>query len=186
MRAARTPKARHAVLFVVSFWLPTLAATFFSPARDVFGNEPVALRIESFAVAPSSQPLARVVIKSLLDTACEGTVSLDVPDGWRIAPEAQPFSLGPGETAWVVFDVERGVSLEANSYPLAVSATVGGVVVTRKQDVVAASAPYFKPTIDGDPSDWEDAIPVTFSTGGCRTVIRTFWNSRQSSRRKGP
>lgn len=147
----------------------------------VFAGDPVALWIEPFTVAPSSQPLAHVVIKNLTDASYEGTVALAVPEGWQIDPAARHVSLSPGQTERVGFDVRRGTSVEANRYAVTASATSSGVSVLRKQDVVTASAPYFKPTIDGDPSDWTDAIPVTFTTGGKETVIRTFWNSRQFS-----
>ncbi|MFO7903846.1 MAG: hypothetical protein R6U98_14375 [Pirellulaceae bacterium] len=51
----------------------------------------------------------------------------------------------------------------------------------REQKIAVASAPYFKPTIDGDPSDWKDAIPVSFSQGDKKTTIATYWNRRQFS-----
>jgi hypothetical protein len=44
-----------------------------------------------------------------------------------------------------------------------------------------ASAPYYKPTIDGRGDDWQDAIPVAFTSGGKQTVVSTFWNRRQFS-----
>jgi hypothetical protein len=143
--------------------------------------DPVALRVESFTVAPSSQPLARVVVRSFLDAPCEAVVRLEGPEGWQIAPDSRQVPLAPGQTETVAFDVKRGVTLEANRYAMTASATVGDVTVTRRQDVACTSAPYFKPDIDGDPADWNDAIPVTFTTAGRKTEIRTFWNSRQFS-----
>jgi hypothetical protein len=60
-----------------------------------------------------------------------------------------------------------------------VAATAGGTTTVHKQNVVCASAPYFRPRIDGNPDDWKDAIPVTFVTAGKKTVVSTFWNRRQ-------
>ena len=52
-------------------------------------------------------------------------------------------------------------------------------VRVHRQDAVCTSAPYFRPTIDGKPDDWKDAIPVTFTSGGKKTVISTYWNRKQ-------
>ncbi len=41
--------------------------------------------------------------------------------------------------------------------------------------------PYFKPTIDGDPADWKDAIPIKFTVAGKKTTIGTYWNRRKFS-----
>ncbi len=145
------------------------------------GSPPVALRAESFTVPPSSGPLVFVEVKNLRDLPYRGSVAMKVPAGWRLAPARRPLVLKPGETRRVPFTVERGLSLKSNSYPVEVSATGAGVTVVRKQDVACASAPYFKPTIDGDPSEWKHAIAVTFTTGGKKTVISTYWNRRQFS-----
>ena len=40
------------------------------------------------------------------------------------------------------------------------------------------SAPYASPVIDGDPGDWKEAIPVTFTTGGRTTTISTVWKRK--------
>ena len=33
--------------------------------------------------------------------------------------------------------------------------------------------------IDGDLADWKDALPITFTTGGKQTVVRTYWSKKQ-------
>ena len=144
-------------------------------------EEPVAMRVESFVVAPAHLPPAVVVIRNLGTTPYEGTVRVKLPDGWRWVPEEQEVSLGPGETGRVVFMVKKGVIKAENSYPVEVTATGGGAAVTLHQDVACASAPYFKPTLDGAPDEWGDAIPVTFVTGGKKTTLSTYWNRRQFS-----
>jgi hypothetical protein len=144
-------------------------------------SDPVALRMESFTVPPSSRPLAFVVVKNLQAAPYEGSLRIKAPAGWRLAPSDRQLALRPGETKRVPFTVERGSSVRSNSYPMEISATGAGVTVVRRQDVVCASAPYFSPTIDGDPGEWKDAIPVTFTVGGRKTVISTYWNRRQFS-----
>ena len=144
-------------------------------------GEPVAVRAESFVVPPSTQPLVYVAVKNLRDTPYQGVVKLKTPAGWRIAPAEREVSLGAGEVKRVAFTVEKGVTTAANAYAVEVTAVGAGVTVVRKQTVVCASAVYFKPTIDGEIADWKDAIPVTFTTGGKKTVIHTYWNRRALS-----
>jgi hypothetical protein len=143
--------------------------------------EPVALRAQSFLGTPTNRPAALVLIKNLQDTTYRGTVTVHGPANWRIVPKRQEVSLNPGETKQVSFDVEKGLAVRANSYPLVVSATGAGQTVTHHQNVVCAVAPYDKPTIDGDPSDWDNAMPVMFTVEGKKTVISTLWNRRQFS-----
>ncbi|NQU24421.1 MAG: hypothetical protein HQ567_24325 [Candidatus Nealsonbacteria bacterium] len=142
---------------------------------------PVALRAENFTVPPSTQPLAFVVVKNLSNGPYRGSVTMKGPEGWRIAPPARQVELAPGETGRVPFTIEKGRNVEANSYPVEVSATAAGTTVTRRQDIACASAPYFKPTIDGNPSEWKDAIPISFTTADKKTTISTYWNRRQFS-----
>lgn len=150
-------------------------------AAQAVGSEPVAIRVASLTVTPASQPLIHVAIKNMQATPYEGTVSLRVPQDWRLAVSQQPIILASGQTQRLSFEVKRGVNVEANSYPVQVVAAAAGTSITRKQNVVCASAPYYEPKIDGDPSEWKDAIPVAFATGGKKTVISTYWNRRQFS-----
>jgi len=144
-------------------------------------EEPVALRVESLTVPPSTGPLVSVAVKNLTDADYQGAISLRGPELWRIAPERRDVVLGPGETKRVPFTIEKGRNMAANAYPMVVSATGAGATVVREQRVVCASAPYFKPEIDGDPGEWKDAIPVAFTSGGKKTVVSTYWSRRQFS-----
>ncbi len=148
-------------------------------AGKLAAGEPVGLRAESFLVPPSTGPLVSVDVKNLQDVPYQGKIGMKGPEGWKITPEYREVSLKPGEVARVTFAVEEGRNTPGNRYPVEVSATGGGRTVTRRQDVVVASAPYFKPAIDGNVKDWKDAIPVTFETGGKKTTISTYWNRRQ-------
>lgn len=144
-------------------------------------TEPVALRAENFTVPPSTGPVAHVVVRNLQENAYQGAVTFKGPAGWRIAPAERRVSLAAGETKRVPFTIERATNVEANLYAVEVSATGGGTTVVRKQNVHCASAPYFKPTIDGKTDEWKDAIPLSFDTGGRKTTISTYWNRRQFS-----
>ena len=141
--------------------------------------EPVAMRAESLLVSPTNQPAARVVLKNVGAEPYQGEIELQGPAGWRIVPDGQHVSLKPGETKRVSFRVEKALAVQDNTYPLVLRATGGGTSVTRRQNVVCAAAPYFQPTVDGDPSDWGASFPVSFTVGEKQTVVRTFWSRRQ-------
>jgi hypothetical protein len=158
-----------------------VAFSVFLTAGPAPAEEPVALRIESFVVAPPHSPSAVVVVKNHGESPYAGTLRVTPPEGWRVAPTEQEVSLTPGEAKRVAFIVKRGMITEANSYAFEATITGGGTTVTRRQNVATASAPYFKPTVDGQTDDWKDAIPATWSTGGKKTVISTYWNRRQFS-----
>lgn len=159
-------------------WAATLGLLWCGPA-PIWGDEPVALRIQSLLVAPAHGPVARVSVRNLQARPYQGTVTLQGPAAWKIVPAAREIRLPPGETGQVDFNVERGVAVEANRYPFVVAAVAGGSRVERRQEIVCATAPYFKPVIDGDPADWKEALPLWFVVGGKRTAISTYWNRNQ-------
>ena len=148
---------------------------------DLLAGDPVALRIESFAVPPSTQSLFHVSIKNLTDAPYQGAIAIKPPPQWRVAPMTREVSLAVGETKRVPFTIEKGTNSQSNSYAVEVSATGGETAVVRRHDVVCASAPYHKTSIDGLVEEWDDSIPITFITGGKRTILRTYWNRRQFS-----
>ena len=147
----------------------------------VRGDDPVALRITNMGVTPAHMPSVTVWVKNMSGAAYEGSVRLELPDGWRASVPAQDVSLAPGEVTGVRFTLHDAKNREENRYPLTAVAQGAGQEVRRSQEIVCASAPYFKPNIDGKVDDWEDAIPVTFVTKGKSTTICTFWNRRQLS-----
>ena len=151
-----------------------------APANDRVAV-PVALRMDSFSVTPAHLPPVVVTVRNLQQSPYEGVVRLKLPKGWTYKPAEQRVSLGPVETKRVRFTITRGRTRQSNRYPVEMVAIGSGTVVIREQEVVCASAPYFKPQIDGRVDEWDDAIPVTFTVGGKKTVISTYWNRRQFS-----
>jgi hypothetical protein len=141
--------------------------------------EPIAMRIHSFTVAPAHTPLAVVMVRNTSREPFQGRLRVRGPEGWLMAPTEIEVSVAAGGTVRVAFTVQRGTIVEANSYPLEVSAIAAGATIVHKQNVACASAPYFRPRIDGKTDDWKDAIPVTFVTAGKKTAISTYWNRRQ-------
>ena len=139
---------------------------------------PVDLWIGSLVVAPPHTPPLCVAVRNRQSEPYRAAVTIKVPPGWTFKPPQIDLLLSPGETARAVFTITKGTLDRENRYAIEASATGAGRTVTRRQEIVCASAPYFKPTIDGDPADWNDAIPVTFTDGGKRTTLSTFWDRR--------
>ncbi len=153
----------------------------FAGADRAAADDPVALRIESLPVVPAHFPSAVVVVVNHGEKPFQGTLRLEPPEGWSLSHGEEAIALAPGEKKRVAFMVKRGMTRESNRYPFEASVTGPGVKVTHRQEVVAASAPYFKPTIDGATEEWKDAIPITWTTDGRKTVTSTYWNRRRFS-----
>jgi hypothetical protein len=141
----------------------------------------VALRVESFLVPPSTGPVVYARVKNNSQTTQKAAVSLTGPEEWKIGPNHREVELAPNETRRIPFTIAVGKTVEANRYDMTLTAIVGEKAIAKRQTVSVASAPYFKPTIDGKLDDWKDAIPATFETKGEATTISTYWNRRQFS-----
>lgn len=147
-------------------------------ASMAFAEAPVALRVQHFTIPPATGPITHVLVANLRDEPYTGTVRLELPDDWAWRPAEQAVSLAAHETKRVPFTIERAINLSANAYPVRATAVGAGQTVVREQTVVCASAPYGRPTIDGNLDEWEDSLPVTFEKDGKNTIIRTLWNRR--------
>jgi hypothetical protein len=177
MKSLRYPTAADPVAIAVAVGLSfgILAGS----AASLSAGEPVALRLGSFIVAPAHMPPAVVTVKNLGRVRYEGSLRIQGPEGWTLAPPEQKVSLEAGQTKPVKFTVQRGTILQSNVYPMVVTAVGGGATVVHRQNVVCTSAPNYRPQIGGKLDDWKDAIPVTFTSGGKKTVISTYWNRKQ-------
>ena len=82
---------------------------------DLLADGPVALRVESFTVPPSTQPLLHVTVKNLADTPYQGTIAIKPPPQWQIAPPAREVSLAAGETGRVPFTIEKGTQSQSKA-----------------------------------------------------------------------
>ncbi|MBL7134213.1 MAG: hypothetical protein ISS78_08955, partial [Phycisphaerae bacterium] len=139
----------------------------------------VALRWENLTVTPATGPVTHVLVRNLRSSTYRGTIRVVCPASWKLNRTSASVTIRPHQTVRLPFAIERGTNAESNSYPVWIEAVNGGGPVRRTQTIVCASAPYFKPQIDGKLDDWGDAIPATFVTGGKKTVIHTYW-SRQN------
>ena len=143
--------------------------------------EPVRLRIEPLTVPPATQPLVSVVVQNLQQQPCRATLSLTAPADWRIAPASRDVELPASGEQRIAFNIEKARNVEANAYPLVISARVGDQLVRHTQSVFVASAPYSKATVDGRVEEWKEAIPVSFRHAEKATTISTFWSRKRFS-----
>ena len=139
---------------------------------------PVTVRAENFVVTPSTGPVTHVAVHNPWSSPYEGTLGVSLPSGWKATPDLHTVTLAPGQTKRFPFAIEKAVDVEANRYVVLIAAVGRGHKLIRRQTVVAASAPYYKPVIDGEVAEWKDSMPIDFVTGGKKTVVRTYWNRR--------
>jgi hypothetical protein len=164
---------------VYRVWLMAFLGTVCGPGLASRGAEPVAMRVETLTVPPSTQPLLHVSVTNLQDQACTGSLAVKAPEGWRLTPASRPFTLAAGETRRVPFTIEQGRNVESNVYAFELSATGPDGTVVGRQETFVASAPYHPVTVDGRGDEWVDAIPVTFLTQGKKTTVSSYWNRRK-------
>lgn len=138
----------------------------------------IAVRAENFTVPPSTGPLAHILIRNTGDVACEATVRPTFPRGWQWTPAQRVVTVEPRQVARVPFTIEKATDVELNQYPVEIVVLEGAKTTLHRQNVVCASAPYFRPKIDGKFKDWSDAIPITFTTAGKETTVNTYWNKQ--------
>lgn len=148
------------------FFLLWLAAT------AVAENAPLRIRIGNLTVPPSTGPVIPIEVMNPGGKRVDSSLTPEFPSGWVVKPDHRPFTLRGGETTRLSFVIEKAVDLATNRYPVKV--TCGDQVVERI--VMCASAPFYKPKIDGNPKEWREAIPVTFATQGKSTRVSTYWN----------
>lgn len=149
-----------------------------TPPKPVNSPDGLAIRIAPFTVPPATQPVISVLVRNKGRTAWQGTISLQGPAGFRIATPGRTVTLEAGALKRLPFTIAEGINLAANRYAMVVTATGPQGTVKHTQEVICASAPYYKAKVDGRFDEWGDAIPITFSVKGKKTVINAYWNRR--------
>jgi hypothetical protein len=158
------------------------AVALLGAAAVAAGAEPPLLvRVRNFIVNPSTTPVTHVLVKNAGASDYAGTLKVTFPQGWKTRPAECPLELRPGELKRLPFTIEGGADRAANVYPVRIVAESAAGRLEVEQAAVTASAPYFKPKIDGDLEEWKDSIPITFTAGGRKTVVRAYWSSKQFS-----
>lgn len=146
--------------------------------NDAPSDTGVEVRAENFIVPPSTGPLTHIRVHNPVDRPCTVTVQPKFPDGWQWAPKRRTVTMEPYQMSRMPFTIEKASDVEANQYPVEITVIDDSKKTVYRQNLVCASAPYFKPKIDGKFKDWSEAIPVTFTTAGQKTILNTYWNKR--------
>ncbi|MEO6908285.1 MAG: hypothetical protein ABI210_10380 [Abditibacteriaceae bacterium] len=108
----------------------------------------------------------RVRLQNIMPHSCSGIVSLDAPDGWKLASDSQQFVLQPGESHVYGFAVTQ--ARENYSYAMRVKVRVNNGVTGswswRVEPPVATADNWTSKstfTLDGSLDDWRDASWMT-------------------------
>lgn len=140
---------------------------------------PVRVRIHNFIVNPSTGPVSEMTATNRTNAPVNAGLQPHYPTGWVVTPATQTLSLASGESRVVSFSIEKAREAIQNTYAVSLDILVGEDLYTQTQKVVCASTPYYRPTIDGDLSEWNDAIPLSWMTREKKTVVRSYWNKKQ-------
>jgi len=144
-----------------------------------WSDDPLWLRVCNFTVTPSTGPVAHVEVRNQQTTPFRGRLRAEFPTGWKVTPAEHVLELKPGETRKLPFAIEKATDNADNRYKVKLRVQGEGVAMNAEQVTLCASAPYFKPTIDGDFREWADSLPLTLVVAGKQTVARSYWNSKQ-------
>ncbi|TCO87380.1 hypothetical protein EV701_12259 [Chthoniobacter flavus] len=121
----------------------------------------------SFDAPLGTHPKLRVKVENLLPRATDAHLEITAPKEITLTTSTADLKdMKPGEIRFVEFPVTSATSNEINRYRVQFHATAGGITQDGDQVVQVACATYGTPKIDGDLSDWKDAIPVTMVARG--------------------
>ncbi|MBW3625848.1 MAG: beta-galactosidase, partial [Armatimonadetes bacterium] len=145
----------------------------------IIGISPVEIVAKPFLSPIALTPPVRIQVSNMLNRPIEGDVEAFMPKGWKLADGKAPFGpLEPGQVATVELPVRQSAISPENAYPVTISAEsrhrgVSSLLtrisgpewrVRRQQSLFLAGAVTGTPTVDGDLSDWGDALPVAATT----------------------
>ena len=169
----------HEAASTVTNVLPLVSSTS-RPAKSTT-TTPVAVRVENLTVLPSTGPITHIAVRNRSEQTVEGQLDVGFPEGWKTNKTSATFKLEPAQVTRIPFAIEKGRDDPNNVYPIKVSVKAGDVAFQADRTITATTAPYFKPVIDGKHDDWKAAVPVSFTSGGKKATIRTYWSRRNFS-----
>ncbi len=142
------------------------------------GVEALAVNPRSFTEPLATRPTLRVRVENLLPVPTPAKLELtQLPSSINIANRQVDLgTLAPGEVRIVEFALADATPHEANRYPIHWSVTTAVGQQTGVQVVQVAAATRGKATVDGDLSEWKDAVPVTLFSGGVKDDARILLN----------
>lgn len=169
----------HFTMFFLAAAIACLVLASTATAESA-GASPVAVRAEMLTVTPATGPVTHLLVKNISGRKLDGQLAVQFPKDWKVTPSAQAIHLEADQTASLPFAIEKGFNSPDNSYPLLMEISSGqGASWTFRQTIMVATAPYLDIQVDGQIDDWKDSIPVTFTTGGMKTIVRTAYTRRK-------
>ncbi|MHC4582308.1 MAG: hypothetical protein ACYS14_12705, partial [Planctomycetota bacterium] len=104
----------------------------------------VAVRAENFTVPPATGPVTHILARNTSSTERTVTIEPKFPAGWQWTPGNQEVTLAAGQVKRLPFTIERASDVKSNRYAVEITVIQGPDRTTHRQEVVCASAPYFK------------------------------------------
>lgn len=165
-------------LIVLTFLSCLTLGAWGAASGNPSARSPILVRAENFTVTPSTGPVTHVRVRNTSEATRAVTIEPRFPEGWQWTPKQRRISLAPGQLERLPFAIERATDVKANQYPVEIAVQTDAGRAVHQQTLVCASAPFFKPKIDGRFKDWSDAIPASFTCAGRTATVSTYWNQK--------
>ncbi len=128
-----------------------------------------ALRVnpQPFTLPLAQKPPLVVRVENRLPRSTDATVQVKAPAGFVLVQDSQVVKgLKVGEVRDVSFPMQEVKPDASNRYPFAWTSDASGIKQEGTRDVQAAVITFGSPKIDGDLSDWKNAVPVSVRNKG--------------------
>jgi len=121
----------------------------------------------SFDAPVTKHPKLRIKVENRLPRMVDAKLEITPPKEITLATHSAVLKdMKPGEVRFAELDVSAARPNDINRYRIQYRAEASGIVQDGEQSVQVACATFGTPKIDGDLSDWADAIPVTMVSRG--------------------
>jgi len=139
----------------------------------------LSIRACNVIVTPSTGPVTIIKIENKNNKPVSGKLKVTFPKNWQVNNNHQNFNIPARETKSLSFSITEAIDLAANKYPLKLELTIGEEKKIYNQTIVCATAPYYKPKIDGKLKEWKDSVPINFTCKNKNTKVQLYWNKKQ-------
>lgn len=129
-------------------------------AGQISGINPAGVDVRLAPGLINGLPDVKVDVTARTNVPISGTVTLQLPSGWSVAPASQRFpTLQPGQATTLIFHLESEVSHPGDTIT-ATATTMAGVSATATGQVNTYALTYGHPAIDGTLATWSSASEV--------------------------
>lgn len=124
------------------------------------GVQPVEIIAHDLQAAVGAKPSARLTLTNVLNRPITGKLKLAI-EGLTLDPTEQAIALSPHESLELSYAVTCGKQDEANNYKLLANFESSDGSAKHAEVIHANVIARRKITVDGEQSDWQNAIPQT-------------------------